>query len=133
VEPTFEKLDGQDPLAYIASANLERRHLTKGQQAMARAFMYPEPEKAGRKKAGNDKETLPFSRMLLSQARFILRQVPEVAKSVLDGDVSFDEALEKATLAKQLQKGSEAKMVMLRQKAPDWLTGWVPPLLARLG
>jgi hypothetical protein len=30
VKPTFEKLNGQDPLAYIVSANLARRNLTKG-------------------------------------------------------------------------------------------------------
>jgi ParB-like chromosome segregation protein Spo0J len=45
VEPTFEKLNGQDAVAYIVSTNLARRTLTKGQQAMSLAMIYPEPEK----------------------------------------------------------------------------------------
>ena len=47
VEPRFEQLNGRDPLAYIASANLKRRNLTKGQQAMALAMIYPEARSAG--------------------------------------------------------------------------------------
>ena len=70
VEPRFEKLSGQDPAAFIVSVNLARRNLKKGQQAMALAMIYPEPEKGGRgKKAVNPKETLGFSQMRLSQAR----------------------------------------------------------------
>jgi hypothetical protein len=40
VEPRFEPLNGRDPVAYIVSANLARRNLTKGQQAMALAMIY---------------------------------------------------------------------------------------------
>jgi hypothetical protein len=50
VEPRFEKLNGQDPLAYIVSVNLRRRNLTKGQQAMALAMIYPELGQHGRGK-----------------------------------------------------------------------------------
>jgi hypothetical protein len=36
VEPDFETLpDGIDPVAYILSSNINRRHMNKGQQAMA--------------------------------------------------------------------------------------------------
>ena len=34
--------------AYILSANVHRRHLNKGQQAMVTAMAYPDPEKCGR-------------------------------------------------------------------------------------
>src|SRR3954463_16573273 len=38
VEPQFRRLNGEDDhLAFIASANLNRRHMTKSQQAIARA------------------------------------------------------------------------------------------------
>lgn len=42
VEPHFEELNGSDPVAYILSANLARRHMTKGQRAMAAARVYTE-------------------------------------------------------------------------------------------
>jgi hypothetical protein len=47
VEPRFEELNGRDPRAYIVSANLNRRNLTKGQQAMALALIYPDERGAG--------------------------------------------------------------------------------------
>jgi ParB-like nuclease domain len=53
IEPRFESLNGHDPLAYIASANLKRRNLTKGQQAMALAMLYPE------KRAGEGRRAPP--------------------------------------------------------------------------
>src|SRR4051812_41618555 len=56
VAPTFTALNGHDAAAFIVSANLERRNLTKGQQAVALAMIYPAPGKGGRGKkseAGN--------------------------------------------------------------------------------
>src|SRR6516162_8080548 len=48
IEPRFETLDGQNVVAYIFSANIGRRNLTKGQRAMLVAKICPEPEKGGR-------------------------------------------------------------------------------------
>jgi hypothetical protein len=52
----FEKLDGRDPKAFIVSANLERRNLTKGQQVMALPMIYTKPEKGGRGKNPESRE-----------------------------------------------------------------------------
>ena len=46
-EPTFTSLNGHDDLAFTVLANLARRNLKKGQQAMALAMIYPEPDKRG--------------------------------------------------------------------------------------
>ena len=43
VEPTTRQLNGEDPVAFVLSANIHRRHLTKGQRTMATAIIYPEP------------------------------------------------------------------------------------------
>ena len=54
VEPEIRELNGEDLNAFVISANIRRRHLTKGQQAMAVAMVYPEPEKGGRGKKGDN-------------------------------------------------------------------------------
>src|SRR4051794_14033069 len=76
VEPQFRRLNGEDDhLAFIVSANLARRNLTKGQQAAALAMLYPEP-KRGRghqDEARKVLETRSFSRQRLEQARSVLR------------------------------------------------------------
>jgi hypothetical protein len=50
VEPQFERLNGEDPRAFIVSANIERRNLNKGQQVTALALIYPNPDERGRGK-----------------------------------------------------------------------------------
>src|SRR5580765_7417191 len=40
VEPTFTTLNGHDPVAFILSANIQRRHLSKGQQAAAALLVW---------------------------------------------------------------------------------------------
>ena len=113
VKPHFEKLNGRDPLAFIVSANLARRNLTKGQQAMALAMIYPEP---GSRKS---KETLPFSKMRLSQARTVRRHSLPLAESVLKGSISLDEALEQVEEARRQANSAEAKLERLHLAAPD--------------
>src|SRR4051794_8695766 len=75
VEPTFRQLDGEDTEAFIVSANLARRDLTKGQKAMALAMIYPEPERGRGKKdeaLGKPPENGGFKRERLRQARSVL-------------------------------------------------------------
>jgi hypothetical protein len=45
IEPATVLFEGDDPRGYIIANNISRRHLTKGQQAMAVAMIYPVPEK----------------------------------------------------------------------------------------
>jgi hypothetical protein len=42
VVPTYQQLNGHDAAAFIVSANLARRNLSKGQQAVALALIYPD-------------------------------------------------------------------------------------------
>ena len=120
VEPRYEKMNGIDAAAFVAARG-NRRNISKGQQAIALAMLYPEPEKAGRKKkdANNDKETLQFSRMRLSQARQILAHSRDMAIAIRDGSIKFDEALNKIASEKRLLETSETKTERLRSEAPD--------------
>lgn len=122
VEPRFEKLNGYHPLAYIVSANLERRNLTKGQQAMALAMIYPEPEKRGRgnkSEARKGLETEPFSKARLSQARSVLHYSRALAESVIKGAVSLDAALAQVEAAKRQAESAEGKLARIQKDAPD--------------
>jgi len=76
VEPRFEELSGHDPRAFIVSANLERRNLSKGQQAMVLAHIYPEPEKGGR---GKNVESRKAAVSAGFSARRLLRLAPSFA------------------------------------------------------
>jgi hypothetical protein len=84
VEPTYQSLNGHDARAFIVSANLARRNLTKGQQAMALAMIYPEAEKGGRgrKSAANSLVSSGFSRQRLDQARSVLHHSRALAEEL---------------------------------------------------
>lgn len=123
VAPRFEAFAGsaEEVAAFIVSANLARRNLSKGQQAMALAMIYPEPEKGGR---GRVKERVEesstfFSTKLLQQARLILRSSSDLAQDVLHGRKAFDVALSEVRAAEQRRKSHDAQMSALRKYAPD--------------
>jgi hypothetical protein len=62
------------------SANVHRRHLTKGQQAMATALAYPDGEQGKRKTSLLNNEV---SGAYVRQARFVLRNCRDKAIEVL--------------------------------------------------
>jgi hypothetical protein len=95
VEPHYEGLNGRKPEALIVSANLARRNLTKGQQAMALAMIYPEPAKLKRKGGSSVSEDQGVSVTRLSNARAVLRHSRALAEEVLRGGKSLDAALVK--------------------------------------
>jgi hypothetical protein len=114
VEPTTRHLNGEDPTDFVFSQNITRRHLAKGERAMLTAMMYPAREKGGRGKKA--KLNLEFSTMLLSQARTVLRYLPETAKAVLAGK-PLGEAYEQALAEKA--SNESAKIERLKADAPD--------------
>jgi hypothetical protein len=122
VEPRFVQLNGQDASALIVSANIARRHLTKAQQAIALAMIYPEPNTTGMAdpvKFLNGVDNIGSMRVMLSQARAILRHSAELAQDVLHRRRYFDDALKQAKQAEQSSKSHDAQMQQLRSKVPD--------------
>jgi hypothetical protein len=96
IEPRFEIYDG-DPVEFILAANIARRHLTAGQCAVIVALAYPEPEKGGRGKSTNVSKLERFSASRLSEARTIVKYSRDLAKEVIDGLCTFQQALWEAT------------------------------------
>jgi hypothetical protein len=114
VAPVYQELNGHDAPAFIVSANLARRNLSKGQQAMAMAMIYPEGKR--------DVKALNISRseqVLLSQARTILRHSAELAEDVLHRGEHFDVALKQVRADAQKRQGHDAQMATLHAHAPD--------------
>ena len=87
-----------------------RRHMTKGQRAMAVAKIYPELEKGGRGKTVRLPDGL--SRQRISEARTILVYAADLADKVMSGGSSDSEhhGISKGKL-------SEARTVL--RHAPD--------------
>jgi hypothetical protein len=123
VEPRFQRLNGEAEAAFIVSANLERRNLSKGQQAMARAFIHPEPERGRGKKdaAKKDAETSSFSYRRVQQARLVLRHSPERARAVLAGTLPLDAALAAVEAERKQASSDEALRATLQAEAGDLL------------
>jgi hypothetical protein len=122
VEPTYQSLNGHDAAAFIVSANLARRNLSKGQQAMALAMIYPEPGRGGRGNTGGAKAARNiggFSDERLRQARSILRHSHALAGDVLAARTTFDIALAQVDRERRDSMSVDAKLAQLRAAAPD--------------
>jgi len=99
IEPAEQELDASiDPVEYILSANINRRHLTKGQCAMAVAMIYPEKQQ-GKKTSQLNWEVAGSE--YLRMARTVLSVRRELAAQVRDGDMPLNDAYQKAQGAKQ--------------------------------
>jgi ParB-like chromosome segregation protein Spo0J len=109
IEPATVLFEGDDPRAYIIASNIARRHMSKGQQAMAVAMVYPESEKTTHSKRSKTKLLLEiktnFSGARLSQARTVLACSTDLALAVLAGTKALDAAYGEAKKAKQQLDG----------------------------
>ena len=114
VEPSFEMYEGNDPLAYIVSANLRRRHLDTGQRAMVAARLATlrvgdnqhDPEGAGIRAPSQRQAAtmLNISRDSVQRARIVLDQGDlDLQRAVNSGRVSITNAAEIALKDKDSQ------------------------------
>jgi N6-adenosine-specific RNA methylase IME4 len=109
VEPTFTAYQGDDPVGYVISLNLRRRHLDESQRAMVAA-------KLATLKLGDNQhsEGLPIGRgsdllnvgeRSVARAREVQEHgAPELVRAVERGEVSVSTAADVATLPKAEQQ-----------------------------
>ncbi len=118
IEPEVQELNGQDINAYIIASNINRRHMTKGQRAMAVAKIYPEAAKVKRKDSGslNIKE---LNGSYISQARTVLKHLPDLADNVLSGGIALANAYEDAKDYIESTESDDKKLEKLQAKAPE--------------
>jgi hypothetical protein len=113
MEPKFEQYVGDDPLGYVLSRNLRRRHLTESQRAMVAA------KAADLKRGANQhSEGLPIGRAAhllnvgqrsVARAREVLRRgVPELAKAVEGGKLPVSSAVEISRMTVREQRETVA-------------------------
>jgi ParB-like chromosome segregation protein Spo0J len=122
VKPTFRNLDGEDPVAFIISANIARRNLNKGQQAILLARIFPEGSRArGKDVATTSAETADVSGRRLRDAREIVRRGADLADQVLAKRMNFDEALEAAQKRRKEAITREEKIERIKREAPELL------------
>lgn len=93
VTPKFEAYRGKDPLAYVISANVERRHLSESQRSMVAGRMADLPKGSNQHasiEAPSQEEAavrLNVSRSNVQRARLVLSGgAPELVEAV-DGDL----------------------------------------------
>jgi hypothetical protein len=94
---------------------------------MAVAMIYPEPERTApgkRAKSTTLLETKGVSAALLSQARLVISQAPDIAPNVLSGSTPLDSAYEVARERKALADAETAQMGELQNGARPIFTPW---------
>jgi len=106
VEPTLKEFTGDNPVSFVLSANLHRRHLTPGQQAAivssaqdwANAQPAHRPEKggnvAGLSTVADRAAQSGASERTQRMADSVARQSPDLARQVAHGKISLPKALE---------------------------------------
>jgi ParB-like chromosome segregation protein Spo0J len=117
-----EVAPGVDASTYILASNISRRHLSKGQRAMAVARVLLVSSKSQQESAN----AVGVSRQRVTQASVVLEYAPELADAVLSGSLPLDKAYETARANKEA-KASEAeraarmteRLERLAQEAPD--------------
>ena len=117
VEPHFEVFEGSDPVAFVVSKNVARRHLDESQRAVAAARIANMRQGARTDLRPIDARSqaeaatlLSVGKRSLSRAREVLNDgTPELVKAVEAGKVSVSAAADVATLPKVEQTEIVAK------------------------
>ena|ERR1700756_1917171 len=126
IEPEFILLeDGKDPVAFIISENITRRHLTKGQRAMfaakgRRLLNKHENERLFNKQSFRElEEKIKISYSFIAFASVVLEFAPDLEGAVMSGAKTLNEAYEEARSRQIDANSDEALMFRLKRDAPD--------------
>ena len=108
IENSITQYEGSDPIGYVISANLRRRHLEVGARAMIAAKLATAT--VGGDHSTNSTNGVPVAQVAkqmnvgttsVTTARAILKADPEVAADVKAGKISLNEGAKRAGVAKK--------------------------------
>ncbi len=124
VKPETRMLNGEDPTAFVLSANIHRRNLSTGQRAMAVAMIRPEPEEATEsgKKGGRGKKGAingGLSHQRLADARAVFAYSKEIAKAVMIGEKPLAAAVDEVKQSQGSVRSDRTRLARLRDERPD--------------
>jgi predicted XRE-type DNA-binding protein len=115
--PDSGKLKAQiegDAVSYILSSNIQRRHMTKGQRAMAVARIFATNNLTQQEAA----KSTSVSQSRIAFARTVLKLAPDHADSVLSGATSLDAAYEIAQERKRAADSTESRLLNPQVRRP---------------
>jgi len=121
VEPTYTVHDGA-AVAYVLSANVNRRHISKGQRAMAVASLL----ETNKSTQTDGAAFASVSQSRIAQANTVRRYADELGPAVMAGTLSLDNAYAEARERKvaretreEREERAERDLALLRVGAPD--------------
>ena len=133
--------EGDDLAAFVLSANVARRHLTTGQQAMSTALVLSDDGKRvdGRWKRGSidigESSNISAWRKQMDQAGQILDHAPELADNVVAGSLALDAAFREADKRRDSERQSLAEVERMQdeeQQSRRRLTEFAPEYMTAL-
>ncbi len=116
VEPTFTTFEG-DPVSFVLSSNEHRRHLNKGQRAIAVVQTLYSVKSFGDQTT--TAERFDISEGFISRASTVINHAPDLAESVLAGSLGLNAAYDQARQRKQSIQHDAEVLGKLRAEAPD--------------
>ena len=130
VEPQYEDFKGANPLAYVASHNLHRRHLTESQRAMVAARLADLQRGANQHSEGlpigRAAELVNVSQRSVARAKEVLRQgSPALLEDVTSGKVTVSAATNQLRRAK-----ADARTARAKEKTSNTGAAIAPPQAA---
>ncbi|KAB2788147.1 S-adenosylmethionine-binding protein [Brucella anthropi] len=121
VEPIYEEYTGDDPLNFVLSKNLHRRHLTESQRALIAAAIVDWERGINQTTAGGANlptrraaERLSISERAVKSAKRVIQQgAPELLDAIRSGKVT----IHAGEAISELQHSEQAKVIREEKKA----------------
>jgi ParB-like chromosome segregation protein Spo0J len=105
VEPSYTGLNGQNPVAFIFSQNIARRHLNQGQRAVLVVKIACSPSEQTYRDLAKVSQ---ISSGYIGEASTILKHAPDLAEAIVFNNANFEVAYQEAKRRKEIKAHNEA-------------------------